>query len=104
MPDQTPEEPSTGDLNSGVESITDARFTTAESAVRRSARRLLLALILVFLAISITACLVISGTGGVGGGVGVTSEQITETYGAEQFHIQLTAQARESQQRSIGSP
>lgn len=92
-------------LYSRVEAATDAWFFRVETSLRRLARRLLLALILFSITISILSCIVITGVGiGVWGNRTRTTRnlspaQITETYGAEQFHIQLTAQAEEAIQR-----
>lgn len=86
---------------SRLETATDDTFIQAETWLRRSTRPLLIALVLATFVITAVACMVIVavGTGRIGGAAPVASispDQITETYGAEQFHLQLTAQANES--------
>jgi len=74
----------------------------------KAARHLFLVVILVFVLMSVVACIV---TGGGGGGTGdssavksVTGDDATATYGAEQFHLQLTAIARDQMTPAAGAP
>jgi hypothetical protein len=74
----------------------------------KAARHLFLALILVLMLLSIVACLITGGGGGdtnnssVAGSV--SGEDATATYGAEQFHLQLTAISRDQMTPAAGAP
>jgi hypothetical protein len=74
----------------------------------KAARHLFLIVILVFVLMSIVACIV---TGGGGGGTdnssvagSITGDDATATYGAEQFHLQLTAISRDQMTPAAGVP
>jgi hypothetical protein len=74
----------------------------------KAARHLFLVVILVFVLMSIGACLI---TGGGGGGTdnssvagSVSGDDATATYGAEQFHLQLTAISRDQMTPAAGAP
>jgi hypothetical protein len=104
--DRTPAGDSTESLYARVETATDAWFARTETSLRGSARGLWFVLILFSVTISIAVCFVFSSVGVGIWDVRIQSDrmispaQATATYGAEQFHIQLTAQAEEAQRPS----
>lgn len=73
----------------------------------KSARILFFALIIAAMLLSIVAC--ISGGGGDGGGgtsqpEALRGEDATATYGADMFHLQLTAMARDQATPAAQAP
>jgi hypothetical protein len=74
----------------------------------KAARHLFLIVILVFVLLSIAACII---TGGGGGGTdnssavgSIRGDDATATYGAEQFHLQLTAISHDLVAPAAGAP
>jgi hypothetical protein len=74
----------------------------------KAARHLFLIFILAFFLVAIAAGIMIGGDGGImidSSAVGSTSgEDATATYGAEQFHLQLTAVSRDQITPAVGVP
>lgn len=74
------------------------------------ARHLFLIVILVFVFLSIGACIITGGGGGGDGTEGssaagsISGDDATATYGAEQFHLQLTAISRDPMTPAAGAP
>lgn len=77
--------------------------------IMKAARHLFLIVILVFMFLSVGACIITGGDGG-GGTEGsssagsITGDDATATYGAEQFHLQLTAISRDQMTPAADAP
>jgi hypothetical protein len=74
----------------------------------KAARHLFVIIILLFILMSIVACII---TGGGGGGTdnssargSISGDDATATYGAEQFHLQLTAISRDQMTPAADAP
>ena len=72
----------------------------------KAARHLFLIFIVVFVLMSIVACIVTGGGGTDSSSVAgsVTGDDATATFGAEQFHLQLTAISRDQMTPAAGAP
>jgi len=72
----------------------------------KAARHLFLIVLLVFVLMSIGACIVTGGGSTDNSSVvgSITGDDATATYGAEQFHLQLTAISRDQMTPAAGAP